>query len=171
MAALLITASGLPLRAQNCTSTAINTPCSTAALPVRITIGRAIRLVASPAITTLAVPTPAIFNAGFALANGPTLTLKANTPWSLAISAETALWSATDTGTEPAWTAKPAAELGWSNVNGGPYAAMSLTPATVGSGSATSGTNIPLYFRTAYTWTNDTPGNYQLRLILTITAP
>jgi hypothetical protein len=174
LALLAMLISAEPVSAQtNCLTFLVGVACSTnaTALPITITIGRAIRLVASPATTTLTAPTPAIFNAGFSQTTGPTLTMKANTPWSLAISAQTAVWSATNTGTEAAWTAKPASNLRWATSSGGTYTPFSTTPVTLSSGIATAGTNISLFYRTTYAWTTDTPGNYQLQIVLTITAP
>jgi hypothetical protein len=38
-------------------------------------------------------------------------------------------------------------------------------------GSATASSATSLYFQTLYNWTLDTPGNYSLAVILTLTSP
>jgi hypothetical protein len=39
------------------------------------------------------------------------------------------------------------------------------------TGSATASNATTLYFRTLYDWTLDTPGNYSLSIVLTLTSP
>ena len=147
--------------------------CSTGntALRINITVGRAVHLAIAPSATALTAPTAADYDAGFANTNGPTLTMRTNSPWNVAISAGAANWTAVDAGTEPAWTAKPAADLLWSTALSGPYNPMTTTPVTISTGVATAGTPITLYFRTLYNWITDSPGNYSLQLVFTITAP
>jgi hypothetical protein len=53
------------------------------------------------------------------------------------------------------------------SVNGGSAAAIG----SIGSGSATASTLFTLGYNTRYNWTIDTPGNYQLAINYTITAP
>ncbi|HEX6557829.1 MAG TPA: hypothetical protein VF021_00160 [Longimicrobiales bacterium] len=161
-----------PLRAQ--TSCSSNPgPCSTAPGTVRITItiAPAFALSISPATSTLAAPTPAMYDAGFAITNGPTATIRSNAPWTLAISASSATWNATNTGTEPARTNKPASDLQWATSVAGPFTATTTTPASITSGSATAGSAVALYYRTLYSWGLDTPGSYSLQVVFTITAP
>jgi hypothetical protein len=38
-------------------------------------------------------------------------------------------------------------------------------------GSATASNATTLYFQTLYGWTLDTPGNYSLAVVLTLTSP
>jgi hypothetical protein len=161
------------LRAQTM-CTANPSPCSPSALTlnVSITIGRAIYMTLNPANTTLTVPSVANYNTGFAATTGPTVTVYCNTGWSVSISAGAALWTAVPTGTEPVRANKPAADLQWSLAAGGPFVDMLVTAASFGtSAAATSGTGNLIYYRTKYAWTLDTPGNYSIPVVFTLTSP
>jgi hypothetical protein len=39
------------------------------------------------------------------------------------------------------------------------------------SGAATASSGTTLFFQTGYNWTLDTPGNYSLSIVLTLTSP
>jgi len=122
--------------------------------------------------TALTAPTTTDFDAGFNSTTGPTLTVSANAPWTLHIRASSALWTATNTSpTAPARTNKPAADLQWSISSGGGFAALSTTDASLVAGSATASNATTLYFQTLYNWSVDTPGNYSLSIVLTLTSP
>src|SRR5207247_6866533 len=91
--------------------------------------------------TALTAPAAAGYDAGFVANTGPTATVKSNRAWRLQISAAAATWTATNT--QPGVNArpnKPAADLEWGTAVGGPFTALSVTPATAKSGSATAGT-------------------------------
>jgi hypothetical protein len=137
-----------------------------------MTAGRVVRLQVSAGSTPLTAPTPADFDAGFNATTGPTLTVSANAPWMLQVRASAASWTATNTSPgAPARTNKPAADLQWARSSAGPFVALSTTDATLVSGTATASTATTLYFQTLYGWTTDTPGNYSLTVVLTLTAP
>jgi hypothetical protein len=165
---LLVFAQG---SAQSCTATL--TPCTTAANAARlsITIGPAFALTVAPANTVLSAPAAADFNTGYVQTTGPTATMRSNTSWTISISASTATWTGVTTQTEPAWTSKPATDLRWATAPGGPFTAMTTTAATVLTGAATAGSSVTLYYRTNYSWTTDTPGNYSIQIVLTMIAP
>jgi hypothetical protein len=137
-----------------------------------MTAGRIVRLQVSAASTALTAPTPADFDAGLNATTGPTLTVSANSGWTLALHASAAVWSATNTSPgAPARVNKPAADLKWSTSAGGPFNALTVADATLVSGPATGSIATTLYFQTLYSWTQDTPGNYSLSVVLTLTAP
>jgi hypothetical protein len=139
---------------------------------VSLTAGRVVRLQVNAGSTSLTAPTPADFDAGFNSTIGPTLTVSANAPWMLQVRASAASWTATNTSPgAPARTNKPAADLKWATSVGGPFSALGTTDVSLVSGSATAGSATTLYFQTLYSWTNDTPGNYSLSVVLTLTAP
>jgi hypothetical protein len=149
-------------------------PCSTTgtSLGVTINISRAVLVTLSPGSTTLAPPTVADYNAGYAATTGPTATVKANTAWTLSISSATATWSAVDTQTEPARVGKPASDLLWSATAGGTFVGLTTTPVQISAGTLTgTGTPVTLFYRANYAWTLDTPGNYTLPVVFTLTAP
>ncbi|HUQ99720.1 MAG TPA: hypothetical protein VM166_09720 [Gemmatimonadaceae bacterium] len=139
---------------------------------VSMTAGRVVLLQMSATSTTLTPPAPTDFDAGYNTTTGPTFTVSANAAWSLSLRSATALWSATNTspGT-PARTNKPAADLRWSTVAGGAYAPLTVGDVGLVNGVATPGSATTLYLRTLYDWTLDTPGNYSLSIVLTLTSP
>ena len=134
--------------------------------------GRVIRMQMSATSTTLTAPTPTDFDAGFNLTTGPTLTISANAAWRLYLRATTAVWSATNTSPgAPARTNKPVGDLRWSTNAAGPFVALTTSDVNLAAGTATASNANTLYFRTAYSWTLDTPGNYDLTLVLSLTSP
>jgi len=159
MAAAQCTASGAPA--------SCNLPGSVSMTPPRI-----VMVQVSAASTTLTPPTPAAFDAGFNSTTGPSLTVSANAPWTLSVRASAALWTATNTSPgAPARTTKPAADLKWSTASNGAFNALTTTDVLLVGGSATASSATTLYFQTVYGWTLDTPGNYSLAVILTLTSP
>jgi len=139
---------------------------------VSMTAGRVVRLQMSAASTPLTAPTPTDFDAGFNSTTGPSLTVSANSPWTLHIRAASATWTATNTSPgAPARTTKPATDLKWATASNGTFAALTTTDASLIIGSATASDATTLYFQTLYDWTLDTPGNYSLSIVLTLTAP
>lgn len=158
------------VRAQTCTVTN-NASCNVGGT-VSMTAGRVIRLQVSQNPTPLTTPTPADFNAGFNATTGPTFTASANASWTLNLRASTAVWNATNTSPgAPARTNKPAGDLMWSKNAGGPFVAMTTAGTNLVTGTATASNTTTLYFQTLYSWTLDTPGNYSLALVLTLTSP
>jgi len=139
---------------------------------VSMTAGRIVRLQMSAASTTLTAPTPTDFDAGFNSTSGPSLTVSANSAWTLHIRAASATWTATNTSPgAPARTTKPATDLKWATASNGTFSALTTTDASLVNGSAAAGNATSLYFQTLYDWTLDTPGNYSLSIVLTLTAP
>jgi hypothetical protein len=122
--------------------------------------------------TALTAPTPADFDAGFNATSGPTLTISANASWTLSVRAAAATWTATNTSPgAPARTTKPAADLKWSTASNGSFVSLTTSDVNLITGSATASNATTLYFRTFYSWTLDTPGNYSMSIVLTLTSP
>jgi len=137
-----------------------------------MTAGRVVRLQMNAASTSLTAPTTSDFDAGFNATTGPTLTVSANAPWTVHIRAASATWTATNTSPgAPARTNKPAGDLQWSLVASGGFAPLTTSDASLFTGSASVSSASTLYFQTLYDWTLDTPGNYSLSIVLTLTAP
>ncbi|MEA2762197.1 MAG: hypothetical protein QOD47_1481 [Gemmatimonadaceae bacterium] len=159
IAAAQCTANGAPA---NC-----NVPGS-----VSMTAGRVVRVQVSAGSTALSTPTPSDFDAGFNSTTGPSLTVSANAAWTLHVRASTAVWAATNTSAgAPARTTKPAGDLKWSTAANGTFNALTTSDVLLVGGSATASTATTLYFQTLYGWTLDTPGNYSVSVVLTLTSP
>ena len=159
------------MAAAQCTASGAPATCN---LPgsVSMTAGRVVRVQVSAGSTALTAPTPTDFDAGFNSTTGPLLTVSANAAWTLHIRASAALWTATNTSPgAPARTTKPAADLKWSTASNGTFNALTTTDVLLVGGSATASSATTLYFQTLYGWTLDTPGNYSLAVILTLTSP
>ena len=170
--AVALVASAAPVRLMaQCTASGNGGTCN---LPgsVLMTAGRVVLLQMSATSTTLTPPTPAHFDAGLNTTTGPTFTVSANAAWTLSLRSSTALWSATNTSPgAPARVNKPAGDLKWSKVPGGPFTALTTGNVTLVNGAATASSVTTLYLQTLYDWTLDTPGNYSLSVVLTLTAP
>jgi hypothetical protein len=165
--AVIVALAATPLEiAAQCTASGDGGTCN---LPgsVSMTAGRVVLLQMNAVSTALLAPTPADFDAGFNSTTGPSFTVSANAGWRLSLRAATATWNAA----APAWTAKPATDLKWSTSAGGPFAALTTTDVNLVSGIATASSLTTLYLRTLYDWTLDSPGNYSLSIVLTLTAP
>jgi len=159
------------IAAAQCIANGIPASCN---LPgsVSMTAGRVVRVQMSAASTALTAPTPADFDAGFKSTTGPAITVSANAAWTLHVRASAALWTAVNTSPgAPARTTKPAADLKWSTASNGTFTPLTTTDATLVVGSATASSATTLYFQTLYGWTLDTPGNYSLAVVLTLTSP
>jgi hypothetical protein len=139
---------------------------------VSMTAGRVVQLQMSAGSTPLTAPTPADFDAGFNATTGPTLTVSANAAWTLSLRAVAATWTATNTSPgAPARTTKPAADLKWSTASNGTFTSFTTSDVNLVTGSATASNATTLYFQTLYNWTLDTPGNYSMSIVLTLTSP
>jgi len=173
-AALVITVAALAtpsMASAQCTATGAPASCN---LPgsVSMTAGRVVRLQVSSGSTALTAPTPADFDAGFKPTTGPSFTVSANAAWTLHVRASAAVWTATNTSPgAPARATKPATDLKWSTASNGAFNALTTTDVLLFGGSATASSATTLYFQTLYSWTLDTPGNYSLAVILTLTSP
>ena len=139
---------------------------------VTMTAGRVVRLQMSGGSTALTAPTPTDFDAGFNSTTGPTLTVSANAPWTLHLRSSGPFWAATNTSPgAPARATKPAGDLRWSTASNGVFSALSNSDVNLVTGAATASSATTLYFQTLYDWALDTPGNYSLTIVLTLTAP
>jgi hypothetical protein len=139
---------------------------------VSMTAGRVVRLQMSAGGTALTAPTPTDFDAGFNATTGPTLTVSANAAWTLHLRSAATFWTATNTSPgAPARTTKPAGDLRWSTASGGPFSALTISDVNLVTGAATASNATTLFFQTLYAWTLDTPGNYSLSVVLTLTSP
>jgi hypothetical protein len=161
-------------------ATAQTTPCTASGSPstcnrtgsVTMTAGRVVYLQMSAGSTALTAPTPTDFDAGFNATTGPTLTVSANAAWHLYLRSAATYWTATNTSPgAPARTTKPAGDLKWSTAAAGTFNPLTTSDVTLVTGNATASSVTTLYFQTLYAWTLDTPGNYSLAVVLTMTSP
>jgi hypothetical protein len=111
--------------------------------------------------------THADYAAGRSPAMAMTLSVRGNRSWVV-----TASGPATWTGVGPiARLNKPVSDLQWSLSSAGAGTPLSVTPATVFSGDAGPGVSRTIYWYTLLSWTGDPPGEYNIEVTLTLTAP
>ena len=167
-AALAALAAPVRAGAQSCFA---NSPgqCS-ATTSASLTVPAVIHVLLTPASTT----TPASvadFEAGHGSIGGSLLTVRANTAWALSISASSPLWVATTTipGSAPR-ADKPAGDLLWS-IDAVAFTPLDMTARQLAAGAATNGFVRTLSYRVLYSLLLDTPGRYEMTVLLTVTAP
>lgn len=173
LAAACLVAGAQGAVAQTCQVIGANSNCAVNAttsftiptLPYRLTIGSA--------TTAFGTVTSTDFDNTYSQLAGPTITAKANKPWTVSISSPATFWTATNTDpSTPARSTKPLSDLQWSNTGtNGSFSAVTGATVQIGAGNGTAGTVIPLYFRALWNYTLDTPGNYSVNVTFTLTAP
>lgn len=110
--------------------------------------------------TTLTAPRSQDFGAAAGVnSSGPTITIKANTNYTLTAAPANATWTGGGNN-------KPASDLRFS-VGGGSFGTLGQ----VGQGVATAGKAYVIGYNTLYNWTIDKPGNYSLVVNYTLTSP
>jgi len=134
---------------------------------VKVTVATVLRLNLSQAATSLTPPNEAAYDAGFQLDNGPTAGVKANRSWSLKISANAGSWTAAN----GANASKVAGDLLWATSSGGAYTGLSTSPFNLLTGSGTGNTSQQVYYKTLWSYGSDTPGDYSLVVVFTLSAP
>jgi hypothetical protein len=161
---LALALSGAQAQAQNTCSA---NPCSVNDT-VKVTVATVLRLTVSQAATSLAAPNEAAYDAGFQNDNGPIAGIKANRAWTLKVSANAATWTAAN----GARAGKPAADLLWATSSGGTYTGFTTSPATFTSmASGTGNASAQMYYKTLWSYASDTPGDYSLVVVFTLSAP
>ena len=135
-----------------------------------LTVPAVIQVLISPA-TSSTPASIADFEAGYGTLDGSLLTVSANTPWALSISAATPTWLATST--LPGIAArpdKPAEDLLWS-IDDATFTPLDMTTRQLASGPATNAVVRTLTYRVLYSLLLDSPGRYEMTVLLTVTAP
>ena len=162
-----------PLAAQTCSVPNPAGNCPVTVTMTAVTVSLSLQLTVSNASTALTKPAPGDFDVGYKQDTGPVVTVQSNSPWTLTFKAGAATWTAANT--DPGAAArlnKPSTDLQWAPSAGGSYAGLSsVTAVTLGTGSATNSTVYTIFYRTLYSWTADTPGNYSLPVVFTLTSP
>ena len=158
----LLAANVVQARAQTCNTN----PCSLNDT-AKVTVTTVLRLTLSAAATPLTPPTEAAYDAGFMLDNGPVVGVKSNRAWTVKISANAALWTAAN----GANASKAAGNLQWATTVAGPYTGLSTSPVNFITGSGTGNTSQTAYYKTLWSYSSDTPGDYSLVVVYTLSAP
>lgn len=169
LGALLLVAGAERAAAQSCAG---SNSCATT-MTASVTVPALVSLGLSSASLALTPPAPGDLTTGYVQDNGPTITVKANRSWTLAIHT-TAPTNWTYTGANSG--VKPITDLTWSNTSGGTYAAITASAVAILSNQAkTNGANPTVFFRTLYpndySDARNAPGVYDLPVVFTLSAP
>ncbi len=140
-----------------------------------LTIPKVVRLAAASSAISLTTPvftTDSLNNQAVATTfNG--LNVRANHPWTIAISATSATWTYTPAA-GASGGARDRADLEFQTDCAGAWNALSATATTVASGAITNGAAASVCLRTNfpndYTSVKNRPGTYTLALTLTLAA-
>lgn len=133
-----------------------------------LTIGTVANLTLSATSTVLTPPADTDYVLGFVRSTGPSATIKANTTWTLQISATGTFWTAS----AGAWATKPIGQLEWSTTAlAGPYTSVTNTAATIKTGAATASSAVSVFYQTLYAYATDLPGNYSVAVTFTLVSP
>ena len=158
LAAVLGLAFSATANAQTCTTAGCSVTTTAS-----VTIPTLQKLTLSAITTALTAPTIDQLDVTPVADNGPTVTGKANVPFSVAI-------SASGNFTTPG-AAKVAGDVAWSLASNGTFTPLSGTGANIIHQTATGGnTTVNVFYQTLWR-TTDAPGAYSLSIVYTLTEP
>ncbi len=157
---------GAPALGAQCTVAGLTGATCVQTRNITATVRRTVRVTITPTSTVLPKPNDTDFNAGFSVAAGPAVEVRANRSWQVTVRSTATLW----TGTGGARTDKPRADLLWGTSAGGPWTAMSGTNTVFATGAATNSTIAPLFYRVNWFFALDRPGVYSITLQYTISS-
>ena len=144
-------------------------PCServcTATNTVQVHVGTVLRLSLQGSTVVLATAGPETIRSGGQAATGPSAVVRSNGSWKLHISAAQDVWTPLDSS---ARLDKPATDLTWSTRSADGFSSLSTGLTEAARGGPTSGTTLPLYYRTRFAPAADTPGAYSMTVRLTL---
>jgi hypothetical protein len=132
---------------------------------VLVHVGTVLRLSVQGSPVVMATASPETIQSGAQTGEGPSAVVRSNRAWKLHISTAQDVWTAADGS---ARLDKPASDLTWSSNPTDGFASLSTAPSEVARGGPTPGTALPLYYRTRFTPTSDTPGAYHMVVRLTL---
>jgi hypothetical protein len=170
---LALLALGPAARAQStCTAPSAPSTCTTTT-GATLTIGKVVQLTLGGTASVIPVPADTDYTKGYVTFTGQTATIRANASVVVTVKAATATWTATNTTPGvAARTNKPSTDLQLATSAAGPFTPLTTAGYTlITTAGATTGTSLTLTYRTLLSWTLDTPGQYGLDVVYTITAP
>lgn len=169
VAVLALSARGVA--AQSCSVGTAPGNC-TATTSATATVGKVVQLTLATASSSIAAPTIADYATGYLTGSGQTVTIRANANVVVQVAARTAAWSAANTTVgAAAWTTKPSTDLQLGPATTGPFTALTTAGYTLGSSGPTATLELPVAYRVLLAWGTDTPGQYSIDVVYTVTAP
>lgn len=137
-----------------------------------LTVGKVVQLTLATTSTTLPAPTITDYTNGYLTGGGQTVTIRANANVVVRVAARTSTWSAASTTPGvAAWAAKPSTDLQLGAATTGPFTALTTAGYTLSNSGATANLDLPVSYKLLLDWGADTPGQYSLDVVYTVTAP
>jgi hypothetical protein len=132
---------------------------------VQVHVGTILRLSLQGSPVVLATASSETIQSGVLANAGPSAIVRSNGSWKLHVSAAQEVWTPMDSS---ARRDKPATDLTWSTKATDGFENLSTGPTQAAQGGPTSSTTLPLYYRTRFAPSTDTPGTYSLVVRLTL---
>jgi hypothetical protein len=160
-----------PGGAQSCSVGAAPGSCSVSTAAT-LTVGKVVQLTLATTASVLATPTVADYAAGYLTGSGQLVSIRSNASVVVLVAARAANWSATNTTAGvTAWATKPSTDLQLGSSTTGPFTPLTTGGYTLSSSGATATLDLPVAYKVLLDWRADTPGQYSLDVVYTVTAP
>jgi hypothetical protein len=167
----MMVSSARALGAQSCNLGTTPGSC-TGTTSATLTVGKVVQLTLATTSTTLPAPTITDYTNGYLTVGGQTVTIRANASVVVRVAARTSTWSATSTTPGVvAWATKPSTDLQLGAVTTGPFTSLTTAGYTLSNSGATANLDLPVAYKLLLDWGADTPGQYSLDVVYTVTAP
>jgi hypothetical protein len=170
-AAAMLAMSARVLAGQSCSVGTAPGSCA-ATTSATVTVGKVVQLTLATTSSPIAPPTITDYTNGYIAGSGQTVSIRANANVVVHVAARTATWSATNTTAGvAAWPTKPSTDLQLGPATTGPFTALTTAGYTLSSSAATATLDLAVAYKVLLDWGSDTPGQYSLDVVFTVTAP
>ena len=167
----VLVSSARALAAQSCNIGSAPGNCTTTT-SATLTVGKVVQLTLATTSTTLPAPTITDYANGYLTGSGQVVSIRSNANVVVRVAARTSTWSASNmTPGVTAWVAKPSTDLQLGAATTGPFTALTTAGYTLSNSGATATLDLPVAYKLLLDWRNDTPGQYSLDVVYTVTAP
>ena len=137
-----------------------------------LTVGKVVQLTLGGTASVIPTPADSDYTKGYVPFSGQTVKIQSNANVVVTVKAATASWTATNTvAGVTARTTKPSTDLQLGTSATGTFTGLTTTGFTLATSGPTAALNLNVFYRALLSWTLDTPGQYGLDVVYTITAP
>lgn len=156
-----------PLSAQTCQTNGAGPTSCTINTTASMTIPVILRMTIGSATSSFGTLTSADYDTGQKVIAGPAVTVKANQSWNVQVASSATFWTASG----GARANKPLADLLWGATSGGSFTPVTTAGAQFGNGTGTGGTVAPMFFKSLWSYSLDSPGTYSIVVNFTLVSP
>lgn len=162
----------LAVRAQStCNAPSAPSTCTTTT-GATLTVGKVVQLTLGGTASVIPTPADTDYTTGYVAFSGQTVKIQSNANVVVTVKAATANWTATNTVVGvTARATKPSTDLELGTSAAGPFTALTTAGFTLATSGPTAALNLNVFYRALLDWNLDTPGQYGLDVVYTITAP